>query len=120
MRKSTEKIMGIGTDIVELKRVQGIRFLRRFAEYFLTLGELSALETNADPIGFIASRFAAKEATIKAFPGFLKPHDFEIMKEGKKPIVRFVSPVNENNYRAVVSLAHSTDYAAGYATVLKK
>jgi len=111
---------GIGIDIVEMKRVRNIRFLHRFAEYFLTPDELITFAASADPIGFIASRFAAKEAVIKAFPGFLRPHDFEIIKEGVKPVVRFLSPAHESKYRALVSLAHSTDYAAGYAMVIAR
>jgi holo-[acyl-carrier-protein] synthase len=108
---------GIGVDIVELERVRGIRFLERFAEYFLTPNEMRTFADYADPIAFIASRFAAKEATIKAFPGFLSPHDFEIVKDGKKPLIRFVSDAVARRYEAAVSMAHSTEYAAGYAMV---
>jgi len=114
------KIVGAGTDIVELSRVIDIRFLHRFAEYFLGPGELGAFEHSADPRGFIASRFAAKEAVIKAFPGFLRPHDFEIVKGGKKPMVRFLAPRHVRAYHAFVSLAHSTQYAIGYAVVVQK
>ena len=115
-----EGVAGIGVDIIETKRIKNIRFLRRFAEYFLTQQELALFAKNADPIGFIASRFAAKEAVIKAFPGFLSPHDFEIFKSGVKPVVHFISPTREKTYGVMVSLSHSTDYAAGYATVFKK
>lgn len=111
---------GVGIDIVELSRIRGIRFLRRFAEYFLTPGELRGMRTRRDRIAFIASRFAAKEAVIKAFPGFLSPRDFEIIKEGKKPAVRFVSPAFTGQYQAAVSISHSTEYAAGYAVVRKR
>jgi holo-[acyl-carrier-protein] synthase len=112
--------LGIGVDIVETKRVREIRLLQRFAEYFLTPSELASFGSSPDPIGFIASRFAAKEATIKAFPGFLSPHDFEIIKEGTKPAVRFLSLANERKYKVLVSLSHSIDYAAGYATIVKR
>jgi holo-[acyl-carrier-protein] synthase len=112
--------MGIGVDIVELERVKHIRFLGRFAEYFLSPGELIFFEQSADPISFIASRFAAKEATIKAFPGFLSPHDFEIVKDGVKPVVKFFAEEREKQYTALVSMSHSTSYAIGYASVSKK
>jgi phosphopantetheine--protein transferase-like protein len=114
-QKST--VTGIGVDIIELERVRKIKQLRRFAEYFLLPTEIEAFGASADPIGFIASRFAAKEAVIKAFPGKLKPHEFEIIKAGVKPTVRFVSEKTSVKYRALVSLSHSTRYAAGYATV---
>jgi holo-[acyl-carrier-protein] synthase len=100
--------------------MQNIRFPLRFAEYFLTPSEVRAFKRSADPTAFLASRFAAKEATIKAFPGHLGPHDFEIVKDGKKPAVRFASPTISDRYAALVSLAHSTRYAAGYATVMEK
>ena len=112
--------MGVGVDIVEISRVKGIRFLERFAEYFLSAPELKAFHAHKDPIAFIASRFAAKEAIIKAFPGFLSPHDFEIIKYGKKPTVRFVSQKTASRYSTSVSIAHSTDYAVGYAIIQKK
>ena len=115
-----EDVVGVGVDIVEMERVKSIRFLGRFAEYFLTPSEITIYKKSGNPKSFIASRFAAKEATIKAFPGFLKPHDFEIQKEGKKPVVRFVSPVNEEKYKVLVSMSHSTRYAAGYAAVVRK
>jgi holo-[acyl-carrier-protein] synthase len=112
--------VGIGVDIVEIKRVRSIRFLRRFAEYFLTPREIGFFERASDPVEFIASRFAAKEATIKAFPGFLKPHDFEIVKEGKKPVVHFLAPERADGYCALASISHSTDYAVGYAIITEK
>ena len=113
-------MLGIGVDIVEVDRVKNIRFLKRFAEYFLLPHEIVAFQKSADPIRFIASRFAAKEAVIKAFPGFLKPHDFEIIKNGKKPVVKFLSKEYSGAYEALVSISHSTDYAAGYAAIFKK
>jgi holo-[acyl-carrier protein] synthase len=112
--------VGVGVDIVEMKRAKGIRLQRRFAEYFLTPSELAAWEGNSDKVAFIASRFAAKEAVIKAYPGFLRPHDFEIIKKGKKPMVRFLVSASCLRYRALVSLAHSTDYAVGYAIIFEK
>lgn len=120
MEANSPHIIGVGVDIVELERIAGIRFLHRFAEYFLTADEMKTFEKSADPIGFIASRFAAKEATIKASPEALGLHDFEIVKNGEKPVVRFTSPAMNDRYEALVSMSHSTRYAAGYATMTKK
>jgi len=106
-------------DIVELDQVENIRFLRRFAEYFLTPGELEVFEGRVDKVQFIASRFAVKEATIKAFPTLLKPHQFEIVKDGVRPIVRFLVPEMGRRYRAIASISHSARYAAGCALVLE-
>src|SRR3989338_9060714 len=109
--------LGIGVDILELSRVAKINDLRRFAEQFLNPDELTAFAASPDPVVFAASRFAAKEAVIKAFPGELRPHDFSIIKEGVKPVVRFSAPLDQK-YRALVSISHSTEYVAGYAAVL--
>jgi holo-[acyl-carrier protein] synthase len=61
-------IFGVGTDIVELSRVQ--ETLDRFGDHFvdrLLMDEERALfEANRWPVRFLAMRFAAKEATVKA------------------------------------------------------
>ena len=61
-------IFGIGTDIVELSRVQGIydRFGDHFARRILMDEELALYMRSKDPVRFLAMRFAGKEATVKA------------------------------------------------------
>ena len=61
-------IYGIGTDIVELSRVQGIfdRFGEHFARRILMDEEMELYTRAADPVRFLAMRFAGKEATVKA------------------------------------------------------
>ena len=61
-------IFGIGTDIVELSRVQGIyeRYGEHFAERILMDEELELFRRANDPVRFLAMRFAGKEATVKA------------------------------------------------------
>lgn len=61
-------IFGIGTDIVELSRVQETynRFGDRFVDRLLMDEERKLFEKNKMPVRFLAMRFAAKEATVKA------------------------------------------------------
>lgn len=61
-------IFGIGTDIVELSRVQGIfeRYGEHFARRILMDEELELFRRARDPVRFLAMRFAGKEATVKA------------------------------------------------------
>lgn len=61
-------IFGIGTDIVELSRVQGIydRFGDHFAQRILMDEELELFHRSKDRVRFLAMRFAGKEATVKA------------------------------------------------------
>jgi holo-[acyl-carrier protein] synthase len=61
-------IYGVGTDIVQQSRIDAV--YRRFGEHFvdrLLLDEERALfEQSRRPARFLAMRFAAKEATVKA------------------------------------------------------
>jgi len=61
-------IFGIGTDLVELARVQATydRFGQRFVERLLMNEERQLFESSKWPVRFLAMRFAAKEATVKA------------------------------------------------------
>lgn len=61
-------IFGIGTDIVELSRVQGIfeRYGDHFAQRILMDEELELFARSKDKVRFLAMRFAGKEATVKA------------------------------------------------------
>ncbi len=61
-------IYGVGTDIVELSRVQETydRFGQRFVDRLLMDEERELFEQTKWPVRFLAMRFAAKEATVKA------------------------------------------------------
>jgi len=61
-------IFGVGTDIVELSRIQETydRFGDHFVNRLLMDEERALFERNKWPVRFLAMRFAAKEATVKA------------------------------------------------------
>jgi holo-[acyl-carrier protein] synthase len=61
-------IFGVGTDIVELSRIQETynRFGEHFVERLLMDEERELFERNKWPVRFLAMRFAAKEATDTA------------------------------------------------------
>ncbi|MEE9510816.1 MAG: holo-ACP synthase [Gammaproteobacteria bacterium] len=61
-------IFGIGTDVLELRRVEAIyqRFGSRFAQRVLMPDELRLFSMTKRPVRFLAMRFAAKEAIVKA------------------------------------------------------
>lgn len=61
-------IYGVGTDIVELSRIQETynRFGDHFVDRLLMDEERELFERNKWPVRFLAMRFAAKEATVKA------------------------------------------------------
>ncbi len=61
-------IFGVGTDIVELSRIQATydRFGDHFVDRLLMEEERELFLNNKWPVRFLAMRFAAKEATVKA------------------------------------------------------
>jgi holo-[acyl-carrier protein] synthase len=61
-------IFGIGTDIVRLERIEQIfeRYGDRFVERLLLPAEAQAFRSESRPARFLAMRFAAKEAIVKA------------------------------------------------------
>ena len=61
-------IFGIGTDIVQIERIARLheRFGARFAERLLLPQEEEAFAGHRQPVRFLAMRFAAKEAIVKA------------------------------------------------------
>lgn len=61
-------IFGIGTDVVQLERVRLVheKFGDRFVERLLLPAELEAFRRYKRPVRFLAMRFAAKEAIVKA------------------------------------------------------
>jgi holo-[acyl-carrier protein] synthase len=61
-------IFGIGTDIVEMSRMQSTweRFGEHFARRILMDEEMELFKRTKQPARFLAMRFAGKEATVKA------------------------------------------------------
>jgi len=61
-------IFGIGIDILRAERVTAVfgRYGRRFVERLLMPEELALFERQRRPERFLAMRFAAKEAVVKA------------------------------------------------------
>ena len=61
-------IVGTGTDLVELSRIQATyeRFGEHFVRRILMDEELELFRRSKQPVRFLAMRFAGKEATVKA------------------------------------------------------
>ena len=61
-------IFGVGTDIVEVARIQATfdRFGEHFVQRILMAEELELFQKSKWPVRFLAMRFAGKEATVKA------------------------------------------------------
>lgn len=61
-------VFGVGTDLVEVSRIAGIytRFGQRFVDHLLMPEEREGLSKARLPERYLAMRFAAKEAIVKA------------------------------------------------------
>jgi len=106
-------IVGIGTDIVKISRLS-----EHLVSKILSSSEIVQYESFSSPTRkqeYLAGRFAAKEAIIKAvstFDGFCNMSDISINNdESGKPIV--VYPKYENR-KIHISISHEKDYAVAY------
>lgn len=61
-------ILGVGTDIVENRRVARLfqKHGRRFLERIYSNEEIDYCLSHVDPVPYLAARFAVKEAAVKA------------------------------------------------------
>jgi holo-[acyl-carrier protein] synthase len=121
-------IYGIGTDLVEIPRIERAleRFGERFAERILCEPELRRFRAHARPASYLAKRFAAKEAFTKALgTGIRAPANWHGVwvsnQRSGKPLLEY-SPAlaalldKRGVKRAHVTLSDERDLAA--ATVI--
>lgn len=61
-------IVGVGTDIVEHKRIEKIlnKYGKKFYERYFSTDEIEYSLSKDDPVPYFAARFAVKEALIKS------------------------------------------------------
>lgn len=61
-------IFGIGTDILQIQRIERLheKYGEHFVERLLMPAEVDAFRAQSRPARFLAMRFAAKEAIVKA------------------------------------------------------
>lgn len=60
-------IIGVGTDLLDIRRIgKALERTPRLAERILTGQELEQFHRASKPVNFLAKRFAAKEAVVKA------------------------------------------------------
>jgi holo-[acyl-carrier protein] synthase len=123
-------IFGIGTDIVQVVRMQDslARFGEAFARRILTLAEFDEFRGDKRPAQFLAKRFAAKEALVKAmgtgFRGGVKLADIGVKhNEVGRPSL-YYSGRTETLLRELgvaeshLSLADEQEYAVAFVILL--
>jgi holo-[acyl-carrier protein] synthase len=116
-------ILGIGIDLVELKRIAEL-MSDRFIERVLSESEQKLYHNIAaeqTKLSFVGGRFAAKEALFKAFSkgdGTANYIDFSVLNdEYGAPYV--VSKHIESNHRVLISISHTDAYAMAYVMIEK-
>lgn len=107
-------MLNVGVDIIETARFKAMRNLLRVGGFFLTDEEQRQAGKAADIYQYYASRFALKEAVIKAIPEPVRHLDFQITKTGAAPVVSFLNK-RFNKYQIAVSLSHTESAAIGFA-----
>lgn len=122
-------IVGIGVDIVEIERVDALfeKFGERFAERVLTGAELDEFRRRKCSSGYLASRFAAKEAVAKAcgtgIGAQLGFHSMRIDNDRQgKPVLHFLESAEALVERlqvrnALISLSDERHYVVAMAVL---
>ena len=110
---------GIGTDIVSIARVREARYPDRIAELILSPAEYHSYSVAPDRSLYLASRFALKEAIIKACPVPVRACDVEVQHVGNRPVCvwRF-QPAPQ--YDILLSLSHEQTYAVAVACAVPR
>jgi holo-[acyl-carrier protein] synthase len=115
-------ILGIGTDLVEVRRIAEACKRQRFVERVFTPAELELAEAGTGRWQRLAGRFAAKEAVGKAFGRPLPWKSVEILSDDLgKPIVVLSGIAAElaDGAKVHVSISHVRDYASAVAVMGK-
>jgi holo-[acyl-carrier protein] synthase len=123
-------IVGIGTDIVEISRIEkSVNKNDRFLERLFSAGEIKMFKEKESGISTIAANFAGKEAVLKVFGTGMRGLDWSeisIMRDDYgKPIVILEGRALEVSKKCgidsvMITLSHSKDYAIAYALGIKE
>ncbi len=109
-------IMGIGIDIVEIKRVHKLinEYGNKFLDRTFTKKEIQYCQNKSNPAQHYAGRFAVKEALIKAFgkPLALKEIEVENLIQ-KGPRIKLTGKAKKSlkNKKILLSISHDHEYA---------
>lgn len=114
--------MNIGTDIIEIDRVEKSARNENFLRGVYTQSELEYCRAHGSKAQTLAGMFCAKEAVSKAvgtgFCGF-RPCDIEILHgENGAPRVNLLGGAQKYNGQIKISISHCERYAVATAVYL--
>jgi holo-[acyl-carrier protein] synthase len=120
-------IIGIGTDIIEISRIQkALDRSSSFINKIFTKSEIEYLDSRNMRAEFVAGKFAAKEAVAKAIGTGFIGFDFRDIEIDKttlgKPIVILRGNAKKmdqkwGRYKIHLSISHSKENAVAYAII---
>ena len=124
------RIVGIGVDIIENKRIKNSLKNLKFKKRIYSTKEIAQSSLSKNKVGFFSKRFAAKEAFAKALgTGFrdnLNFKDIEIVndKKGKpyylksKKISKIIHKnFNIKKYNCFLSISDEKDYSTAFTII---
>ena len=124
------KILGIGVDIIENKRIEKSIKNRNFIKRIYSSKELTESDKINNKVAFFSKRFAAKEAFSKAIgTGFrmnLNFKDIEVVndKKGKPYYVKnkkITKIIQKNfkikNFKCFLSISDEKNYSTAFAII---
>jgi holo-[acyl-carrier protein] synthase len=127
------KILGIGVDTVENKRIKSLIKNKTFINRTYSKNEVKFLKKNSNMTNFFAKRFAAKEALAKAlgtgFRSNLNLKDIEILNDKLgKPYYLNSNKINKiiskrfkiKKYDLFLSISDEKDYSVAFTILQKK
>jgi holo-[acyl-carrier protein] synthase len=127
------KILGIGVDIIENKRIKKLIKNSNFKNRTYSTKELKLSSFTIHKASFFSKRFAAKEAFAKAlgtgFRNNLNFKDIEVINDklGKpyytknKKITKIVQKkFNVKNFNCFLSISDEKDYSTAFAIIQTK
>lgn len=125
-------IYGIGTDIVRIQRLVDIlqRYGERFARRILADDEMQEFQVSNRKSHFLAKRFAAKEAFVKAigtgFRNGISLRDIRVTHDDLgKPLLTFSTRLDQRLGNLGIdgchlSLSDEQDYAIAFVTLERR
>jgi len=117
-------IYGIGTDILDMKRIRNAYVNRDDPFFIKSFSEKERNEASADrnPVAYFGTRFAGKEAVIKSLDidESVRLDEIEILgTETGRPIIMLTGAVKaiadkKEIINVMISLSHDGDYAIAF------
>ena len=124
------KVLGIGVDIIDNKRIKESIKSHKFKNRIYSSKELQLSEKTKNKVSFFSKRFAAKEAFSKAlgtgFSSNLNFKDIEITNDKKgmpryvenKKIIKIVQKKYKiKKFNSFLSISDQKDYSTAFAII---